>query len=53
MRKYEVKMQDGSTKYISANSIKQAKDRAYLYGDNAKSVQPIFNKGGKGKSYTI
>lgn len=53
MRKYEVQMVSGKTTYVSANNVKQAKDRVYLLGDSAMSVQPIFKSGKKKKGKKI
>ena len=49
MRRYEVKMTDGSTKFIPAENKRQAIDRCYLWGYKVEKIRPIFNCGGKGK----
>ena len=48
MRQYEVKMHNGSTKFVHANNIWQAKNRCYLWGDKVEKIRPIFNNGGAG-----
>lgn len=49
MRRYEVKMTDGSTKFIPAENKRQAIDRCYLWGYKVEKIRLIFNCGGKGK----